>query len=390
MPLRPSGVPLDAPHNVQEVAPDSSRLIRWVQPPLKEPEAVLRNRVPRSALRASRPTCLVMALALIACGDGGSNLAVGPPVDSLPPPVDTTTPPPTDTVPPPDTTVTPPPDTTPAGPPVHVGIPFGPSILSQGESSFLLLPPSSLDTSFTALKTDAFYKNLLAMLESARRANGRILVSFSGASGEYTDSNGFNLAKWKQKVDEFRGFDVSSYIADGTLLGHYIMDEPSDRRNWNDHLVARADIDEMARYSKEIWPGLPTIIRGWPWYLKGYDYKYLDAAWAAYHERFGSIDEFVSTNVRDAKESGLNLVVGLNVLAGGGADGLPGYKAGKNSMTAEQMKAWGGALLDQPYACAFFMFRFHPDYFSRPDIEEAVAELAQKARRLENRTCRRP
>ena len=353
--------------------------------------------MPCSAPRASRSTYLVMALALIliACGDGGSSLGVGPPVDSLPagdtltPPVDTT-PPPIDTLPPPDTTVTPPPDTTPPGPPVHEGIPFGPSVLSQGESSFLLLPPSSLDPSFTAVKTDAFYKNLLAMLEAARRANGRVLVSFSGASGEYTDSNGFNLAKWKQKVDEFRGFDVSSYIADGTLLGHYIMDEPSDRRNWNDHLVARADIDEMARYSKEIWPGLPTIIRGWAWYLKGYNYKYLDAAWAAYHERFGSIDEFVSSNVRDAKEAGLNLVVGLNVLAGGGDDGLPGYKAGKKSMTAAQMKTWGGALLDQPYACAFFMFRYNPDYFSRPDIEEAVAELAQKARRLENRTCRRP
>jgi hypothetical protein len=263
-------------------------------------------------------------------------------------------------------------------------------MLSQGESSSLLLPASSLNPNFTALKTDAFKKNLLSMLEAARRTNSRLLVSFSGASQEYTDANGFNLAKWKQKVDEFRGFDLSSYIADGTLLGHYIMDEPSDRRNWNDHLVARSDIDEMARYSKEIWPGLPTIIRGWAWYLKGYDYKYLDAAWAAYHERFGSIDEFVNSNVRDAKESGLSLVVGLNVLAGGGDQGLPGYQPGKKSMTAAQLKAWGGALLNQPYACAFFMFRYNPDYFALADIKDAVAELSRKARSLENRTCRRP
>jgi hypothetical protein len=273
---------------------------------------------------------------------------------------------------------------------VHEGIPFGASILSQGESSALLLPASSVNPDFTALKLDAYAKNLLNMLEAARRANGRVLVSFSGASQEYTDSNGFNLAKWKQKVDEFREFDLSSYIADGTLIGHYIMDEPSDRRNWNGHLVARADIDEMARYSKEIWPNLPTIIRGWAWYLKGYDYKYLDAAWAAYHERFGSIDQFVSSNVQDAKDAGLSLVVGLNVLAGGGDDGLPGFKEGKKSMTAAQLKSWGGALLDQPYGCAFFMFRYHPEYFARPDIKEAVTELSQKARRLENRSCQRP
>jgi hypothetical protein len=154
--------------------------------------------------------------------------------------------------------------------------------------------------------------------------------------------------------------------------------------------VSPADIEEMARYSKQIWPGLPTVIRGWAWYLKGYDYKYLDAAWAQYHERFGSIDEFVDSNVRDAKASGLSLVVGLNVLAGGGKDGLSGYKEGRSSMTAAQMKAWGGALLDQPYACAFVMFRYHPDYFGRSDIKQAVAELSQKARRHENRTCRRP
>ena len=138
--------------------------------------------MPYRALHASRPTCLVLALALIGCGDRGDSLPLGPPVespDTLTPPVDTTTPPPTDTVPPPEPTPPPPP-----GPPVHEGIPFGPSMISQGESSSLLQPPSSLDPNFTALKLDAFKKNLLNMLEAARRANGRVLVSFSGASGE--------------------------------------------------------------------------------------------------------------------------------------------------------------------------------------------------------------
>jgi hypothetical protein len=346
--------------------------------------------VQRDVLGSNWPRTLALVLALAGCGDGGPPVAPDsstPPVDSLP--GDSLAPPPDTAGSPPDTTTPPPPDTTPVGPPVHVGIPFGPSIYSQYESSFLLLPPSSLNPNFTALKTDAFKRNFLDVLESARRANGRILVSFSGNSREYTDSAGFNLEKWKRNVDEFREFDLSSYIADGTLLGHFIMDEPSDPHNWNGHLVSREDIDEMARYSKEIWPDLPTIIRGWPWYLKGYQYKYLDAAWAAYHARFGAIDEFISTNVREAKESGLALVVGLNVINGGGDEGLPGYGSERLAMTAAQMRTWGSALLDQPYACAFFMFRFNPEYFGRDDIKEVVAELSQKARRLENRTCRR-
>ena len=216
-----------------------------------------------------------------------------------------------------------------------------------------------------------------------------MLISFAGASGAYTDSAGFNLSKWKQKVDEFRGLDLSSYIADGTLMGHYIMDEPSDARNWNGHLVSLADIDAMARYSKEIWPDLPTIIRGWPAYLKGYQYEYLDAAWAGYHSRFGSIDDFIVDNVRDAKASGLALVVSLNMLAGGGESGVQGYYYDRYSMTGSQVRSWGTALLAEPYACAFFMFRYHPDYFARADVQDAVAELSEKARSLPNRPCRR-
>lgn len=348
----------------------------------------------RSAARFSRPVWVTLALALSACDNGSPLLSAEdplPPVDSIGPPVDTGAPPPP---PPPDTTAPspPPPDSAPpppSGPPVHIGIPFGPSVYTKNESSFSLVPPSRLSPAFTALKSDAYLPTLLAKLEAARRTNGRVLIGFAGNSGAFTDSNGFNLTKWKQKVDEFRGIDLSSYIADGTLMGHFILDEPSDPHNWNGHRVSLADIDEMARYSKEIWPDLPTIIAGWPAYLKGYQYRYLDAAWARYHVRFGSIEDFIVNNVRDAKASGLALVMALNMLAGGGDGGLPGYHHDKNAMTASQVRSWGGALLDEPYVCAFFMFRYNADYFGRADIQAAVAELSGKAQSLPNRPCRR-
>ena len=252
-----------------------------------------------------------------------------------------------------------------------------------------LVPPSNLSPAFTALLAHAYRPTLLAKLEAARRNNGRVLLGFAGNSGRYTDSAGFSLAMWKERVDEFRGFDLSSYIADGTLMGHFIMDEPNDRNDWNGHQVALADIDEMARYSKEIWPDLPAIIRAWPAYLEGYQYRYLDAAWAQYHARFGSIDDFIATNVRDAKAIGLPLVMGLNVVAGGGESGIQGYHHDKYAMTASQVRSWGNAMLDQPYVCAFFMFRYNSDYFARADIQAVMAELSEKAQSLPNRPCRR-
>jgi hypothetical protein len=262
-------------------------------------------------------------------------------------------------------------------------------VYTKHSSSLSLVPPSKLSPTFTALVTVAYRPTLLAKLEAARRTNGRVLIGFAGNEGQYRDSGGFSLPTWKQRVDEFRDIDLSSYIADGTLIGHFIMDEPNDRSNWNGHQVSLADIEAMARYSKEIWPDLPAVIRAWPDYLKGYQYRYLDAAWAQYHERFGSIDDFIAENVRDAQASGLALVLGLNVLAGGGKDGLPGYHSDKYAMTASQVRAWGTTLLSQPYVCAFFMFRFNPDYFARADIQEAMTELSAKAQSIPHRPCRR-
>ena len=257
----------------------------------------------------------------------------------------------------------PPPVLPPAPPAVHTGIPFGPMVNTKGSSSLSVVPPVGLNPAFTGLVTDAHRPIILAKLEEARRSNGRVLLSFSGNSEKFTDENGFNLTKWKQYVDEYRGFDFSPYIGDGTLMGNFIMDEPSDPSNWNGHVVSPAEIDEMARYSKEIWPDLPAIIRAWPDYVKGYDFQYLDAVWAQYHSRFGSIDDFIEQNVRDAKASGLALVMGLNAVAGGTDPSMKGYHNDRIAMTASQVRTWGNRILDEPYACAFFMFRFYPDYF---------------------------
>jgi hypothetical protein len=58
-------------------------------------------------------------------------------------------------------------------------------------------------------------------------------------------------------------------------------------------------------------------------------------------------------------------------------------------MTALQVRTWGGALVGQPYICAFFMFRYPSDYFARPEIQEAMVELGEKAASLPKLPCRR-
>lgn len=266
----------------------------------------------------------------------------------------------------------------PVGAPTHTGVGFGPTAN----------PVENYGPVYNGALKNGNPISLMAELQAARRANTRIIVSFTGNEHAYRDSDGFSFTKWKQRVDRFRGLDIESYIADGTLMGHLIMDEPNDANNWNGKRVPLSDIEAMAKYSKDIWPNLTTIIRAWPWFLKGYSYKHLDATWIQYHERLGDIDSFLSTNLREAKALGLAVVGGLNVLNGGGKDsGMPSFRANSKAMNASQLRSWGGKFLNQE-VCLFLLWKYRPDYFSRSDIKAAMEELSAQARRRPKTSCR--
>lgn len=353
------------------------------------------------ALRMGGSLLVLLAVPLSGCGGGESLVSSEtplPPVDSTPPPdsttpPDTTTPPPTDTTtpPPPDTTTPPPPDSTlqpgecppvtgSSGDPVHVGLALGPTHVPTKEFDRFT------GNQITALTTSC----LLADLEAARRANMRVFISFTGNEQHNRDENGFSFTKWKQRVDRFRNADLTPYIADGTILAHIIMDEPTDPHNWNGKIVTHQEINDMARYSKEVWPTMPTYIRTWPEYLKGGQFPHLDALWFHYLDRWGDIDAFLNKHLGDLRELGLKVIGGLNVLNGGSkSSGIPGKGQGKNAMSADEIRNWGGKFFAEPNMCAFLLWEYDSDYLNRPDIKAAVEELAAKARNYPKKSCAR-
>lgn len=262
---------------------------------------------------------------------------------------------------------------------MHVGIPIGPA----------QQPVATWTTEFNSAVYVAVPQTLLSDLELARRLNMRLFVSFTGSSQNLVNGSGFSITIWKQRVDRFRQFDLSSYIADGTIFGHFILDEPSDASNWNGHTVSQADIEEMARYSKQVWPTMETMIRAWPDYLKGGKYPDLDAVRVQYHVRFGDLNQFITKNAQAVSDLGLALVGGLNVTKGGGTQsGLPPYEVGRYPMNATQVRTFGSRFLSEPSVCAFVMWDYRSDYFERPDIMAAMADLSRQAAKLPNRPCR--
>ena len=361
-----------------------------------------------SARVAIRLEALLVVLLLVpfhACSDGPSEIATETPtaVDStptppapappgpdsvVPPPPDTTTPPPPPPPPPPDTTTPPPPAEArcgfPAGAsttPQHAGIAFGPTHV----------PPSKFGGPYTGTQITATDSScLLFDLEKARRASARVFISFTGNAQYNRDQNGFSLDKWKRRVDRFRNVPLASYIEDGTILGHLVVDEPNDPHEWNGKTVSPAQIEEMAKYSKEVWPSMTTYVRAFPEYMKGGPFPHLDAIWFQYLDRWAPLDEFIDKHIKEAGPLGLKVVTGLNVINGGSkSSGIPGRRQGKNAMSADEIRSWGGKLLEQSNLCAFLLWEYDQEYLARPDIQEAIADLSAKARSYRTTSCNR-
>jgi hypothetical protein len=65
---------------------------------------------------------------------------------------------------------------------------------TKGKSYQLLLPPSSYLPEFTGVLQTAYRQLFLASLEVLRRANGRVMISFTGNERWNRDANGFRFS----------------------------------------------------------------------------------------------------------------------------------------------------------------------------------------------------
>jgi hypothetical protein len=269
--------------------------------------------------------------------------------------------------------------------PEIVAVPSVPSFSStfQGGIPFgtFAQPTSAFGDIYNGAMRNIYPEVLRAELAAIKSRGGRVVLMFAGNERTYKDAQGhFSLSMWKSRVDRFKGVDISSFISDGTVIGHYLIDEPNDPFNWNGEPVSGATLEEMARYSKSLWPAMTTIVRTEPGHLAkwGGTYHHLDAAWAQYAQRKGDVAAFMARNVADAKSQGLGLIVGLNILMG---------TLNKTPLSASQIESWGSTMLADPYPCAFISWKYDERLVSRSDVKAAMSRLSQKAQAHASRNC---
>lgn len=248
------------------------------------------------------------------------------------------------------------------------GIPFG--TFAQ--------PVSAFGDNFNGAMSNIAPGLLLKELAAIRARGGKVVVMFAGYEGYYKTNGYFDLGKWKARINRYKGINFSSFINDGTIVAHYLIDEPNDPRNWRNRPVSPSVLEEMARYSKQLWPGMATVVRVEPGYLSG-NHRYLNAAWAQYLLRKGTAADYIRRNVADAQKRGLGLIVGMNLLKGG---------PNKRPMTPSQVKEWGSALLGSSYPCAFLSWTYSSKYLGSSSMMDAMKTLRGKAQSRSSKSCR--
>jgi hypothetical protein len=331
----------------------------------------------KSALRASAVSRMAVSIALaamMACGDGDppDPTGVDQPAGATDPMVTagTVTP----------AAVTPAAVTPAATPP---GIVFSSS----------QLPLTQLNSVNTGLVYTPTPSNLLSFLSQVKSKNGRVLIKLAGGENTYKNSDGsFNLDKWKAGVARYKSVAFGSYVSDGTIVGHFLVDEPHFDGRWGGKVIPQATLEEMAKYSKSLYPTLITLVNAPANYLTQatVSYVYLDAAWAMYRSKTSSSPgTWVANQASKARSKGLGLVAGMNVLDGGnGSSGLRGTQPRTWMMSAAELRSYGTALLSQSYVCAFSMWQYNSTYYGRADVKSAMADLSALARSHAKTSCK--
>lgn len=240
------------------------------------------------------------------------------------------------------------------------------------------------------------------LLPMVQEAGMTVTLRMTGGPSYYTDSRGnFDLELWKDRLDAWVGSGVQDYIDDGTLVGHMLLD---DIHNFTGSDPTGDELDEMARYSKELLPGLMTYVRCQASTMPtptGGTYLHVDASVNQYQAVDGAIEDYYAEELAAAEELDLGIINGLNIADGGdGSSGQPGWRSGRWAMSADEIVEYGELLADMPGLGMFLNWEYDgeeawsdgtigADYFDQPEIQAALVELGTYVSGIERTELRK-
>lgn len=291
--------------------------------------------------------------------------------------------------------------------PAGSGVPFGlQGLMSVGNN------PGPYTMSSDAYRPD----NILDLLAEARTKKLKVMMNMTGgAHANYLTNGVFDMAKWRAKMNGYNTpaikAAVAAGVADGTILGNSVMDEPNntstgaaggDANSWGpEGTVTKPRLDEMARYVKAIFPTLPVGYLGrsdWREQetLRDVDFAVRQYSWRLPDGDPGNITKFIQSAQAQGAKDGIVTVYSMNLLNGGiksvgfnyaqyqangttwncplTTTGGRGQKPGNCRMHPSQIEKWGKQLGSA--GVGLMMWRYENSFMSQAGNQAAFATVA--------------
>lgn len=290
--------------------------------------------------------------------------------------------------------------TAPLGSGSAVGVPYG---------AFGLVLAGVTSPSFN-LSLDGYQPdNIIPRIDAARSQGSHLVLAMTGGGhSNYMTDGVFDRSKWDAKMELFNTSAIRSAVAagvaDGTIIGASVMDEPqvsgvgADGNTWGPvGTMTKARVDSLCGYVKAIFPTLPTgVVHRHDVFEPTKSYRVCDFIASQYSARVGSVTAFRDGALAMAQRDGHAIMFSLNILNGGTQDkdgtwdcgGAPlGQDPPNCQMTAAQLRDFATVL--GPAGCGLLMWRYEQSYMARTDNKQAFADIAGVLANAPAKQCRR-
>jgi hypothetical protein len=296
--------------------------------------------------------------------------------------------------------------TSPLGSGTPTGIPFGPYDSWSGDTS--LEPNTGV---FTGAIGTLNATNIIARLDIARQNHKRLVLAMTGGSHwNYLTDGVFDLAKWQAKMETYNTpavkAAVAAAVADGTIIGNSVMDEPNvtgagDGNTWGPAgTMTKARVDQLCGYVKNIFPTmLVGVVHNHSTFEPTKSYQVCEFLVDQYSWRKGDVNDFVQGGLEMGRRDGLGIIFSMNILNGGiqaARDGLwdcPLSTTGGRGtfdpncrMTAQQVREWGTILGSA--GCAMMMWKYDDKFMADAENQQAFRDVADRLASLPAKSCK--
>ena len=291
--------------------------------------------------------------------------------------------------------------------PVGTGVPFG--AWATWNSDETLKANTGV---FSASMGAVGPSDIVQRIAAARTKGKKLMLAMTGGHEPYLTNGVFDRSKWNAVMQAYNTplirDAVAKAVADGTIIGNSVMDEPQvrglgDGNTWGPQgTMTKVRVDSLCGYVKNIFPTMPVgVVHTHDAFEPTKSYRTCEFVVSQYEVRMGSVTAFRDAGLAMARRDGHAIAFSFNILNGGiqaARDGLwncplttTGGRGTYNPncrMTAEQVRNVG--LVLGPAGCSLLMWRYDSSFMANAANIEAFEDVAARLASTPVSSCRRP